>query len=84
MTDYAELVGRLRKIESDPIGGGLAHNWHRNPDGPKAADAITALRDEVEGFRGCLATASGELMVAQSEAATLRERVRVLEALCAQ
>lgn len=37
----------LLQVDSDPIGAGLARNWHRNPDGPEAASLITALRERV-------------------------------------
>ena len=42
MTD---IVERLRKVESGPTRHpGVATNWHRNPDGPEAADEIERLR----------------------------------------
>ena len=43
ISKYDELVERLLRVESDDIGGGLANNWPRNPDGPEAAAAIEAL-----------------------------------------
>lgn len=48
--DKLVIVERLRKIEIDPIGEGLARNWHRNPDGPEAAAMIEAL---YEALLGC-------------------------------
>ena len=39
MTD--DLVKRLRKVEPDAPGERT--RWHRNPDGPEAADRIEAL-----------------------------------------
>ena len=42
-SEHGELVERLRAVESDPIGCGLARNWYRNPDGPEAADLIESL-----------------------------------------
>lgn len=46
-----DLVARLRAIESEPIGAGLAKNWYRNPDGPEAADRIEALSAENDRLR---------------------------------
>lgn len=45
------LVERLRAVESDPIGDGLANNRYRNPDGPEAAERIEALEAELERVR---------------------------------
>lgn len=36
-----DLVKRLRKVEPDAPGERT--RWHRNPDGPEAADRIEAL-----------------------------------------
>ena len=52
-----DLIERLNKIESDPIGCGLAQNWHRNPDGPEAATAITTLQAQRDEFREALGKA---------------------------
>ena len=50
----ADLIERLRKIDSDPIGCGLAQYWHRNPDGPEAAAEIERLREQVKQMREAL------------------------------
>ena len=42
-----DLLNRLRAV--DPPGGNEhSTRWHRNPDGPEAADRIEALEAEVE------------------------------------
>ena len=50
-----ELIARLRKVESSrgPYRGqaGVTTNWHKNPDGPEAADTIKALRAERDALR---------------------------------
>lgn len=39
-----DLIERLRKVEgSTPDSLGIRTCWHRNPDGPEAADRIEAL-----------------------------------------
>lgn len=40
-----DLKARLRKVESsrEYAGANVTTNWHRNPDGPEAADRIEAL-----------------------------------------
>ena len=48
--DNGELLARLEKIDSDPIGAGLARNWHRNPDGPEAAALIRQYREALRPF----------------------------------
>jgi len=67
MTDIAGLCERLRAVESSrgPSNWSgireVTTNWHRNPDGTKAADAlerqaaeIERLRDKVEGLESDL------------------------------
>jgi len=50
-----ELEARLRAVESSSTRSEVSTNWHRNPDGPEAADAIHTLRERnaalVEGLR---------------------------------
>jgi hypothetical protein len=49
MTDIAGLCERLRAVESSRKFGvttAVTTNWHRNPDGPEAADAIERLSSE--------------------------------------
>lgn len=46
MTD---LLERLRKVEPDKPG--IRTRWHRNPDGPEAADEIERLRGDLEIMR---------------------------------
>jgi len=41
-----DLVKRLRKIEPDTPG--IRTRWHRNPDGPEAADCIEQLERLLE------------------------------------
>lgn len=49
-----ELEARLRAVESSSTRSEVSTNWHRNPDGPEAADAIRTLRERnaalVEGL----------------------------------
>lgn len=47
--DGQDLLERLRAVESSRGDSDYASNWHRNPDGPEAADEIERLRD----FRNC-------------------------------
>jgi hypothetical protein len=60
MTDTASLVSRLRAVESgspDFLGddeGRCVTCWHRNPDGPEAADHIEAQADEIARLREAL------------------------------
>lgn len=43
-----DLVERLRKVESAAsFAGEPTTNWHRNPDGPEAADQIAILESEL-------------------------------------
>jgi hypothetical protein len=39
-----DLLERLRRVESGSPRGEFMTNWHRNPDGPEAADRIERLR----------------------------------------
>ena len=41
--DIAGLCERLRAVESMRRHGGNTTSWHRNPDGPEAADLIERL-----------------------------------------
>lgn len=50
LSERAELlatVERLRAVESSQ-NGGITTNWHRNPDGPEAADLIERMADLLE------------------------------------
>jgi hypothetical protein len=44
-----DLLERLRKVEPDKPG--VRTRWHRNPDGPEAADEIERLRGDLEIMR---------------------------------
>jgi len=60
MTDIAGLCERLRAVESSrgPSNWSgireVTTNWHRNPDGTKAADALERLAAEIERLREAL------------------------------
>ena len=77
-----DLLNRLRTV--DPPGGNEhSTRWHRNPDGPKAADRIETLEAEVERLRDKLWQRNMELSwdpeyVTQVE--RLQARKRELEA----
>ena len=54
--DIAGLCERLRAVESSRVHGGFSAdrattNWHRNPDGPEAADTIERQAAEIERIR---------------------------------
>jgi hypothetical protein len=52
--DLKALCGQLRAVESSSTGGGpldigsVTTNWHRNPNGPQAADTIERLQADLE------------------------------------
>ena len=46
-TPRDDLLERLRRVESGSPRGEFTTNWHRNPDGPEAADRIERLEAEV-------------------------------------
>ena len=57
--DIAGLCERLRAVESSRVHGGFSAdrattNWHRNPDGPQAADTLERQAAEIERLRGAL------------------------------
>lgn len=65
MTNHNELLERLEAVESSgsPNNEGdkswhdtanCTTNWHRNPDGPEAAQAIRRLTDEIDALREAL------------------------------
>jgi len=57
MTDIAGLCERLRAVESSRKFGvttAVTTNWHRNPEGPKAADTLERQAAEIERLRGAL------------------------------
>jgi hypothetical protein len=51
--DIAGLCERLRAVESSGHGG-VTTNWHRNPEGPEAADTLERQAAEIERLRGGL------------------------------
>jgi hypothetical protein len=51
--DIAGLCERLRAVESSGHDG-VTTNWHRNPDGPEAADTIERQAAEIERLRKAL------------------------------
>lgn len=57
--DIAGLCKRLRAVESSRVHGGFSAdrattNWHRNPDGPEAADTLERQAAEIERLRAGL------------------------------
>jgi hypothetical protein len=66
--DIAGLCERLRAVESSRVHGGFSADcatthWHRNPDGPEAADTLERQAAEIERLRGALEEAD-RLLVA--------------------
>ena len=58
----SDLIGRLNAVDSsgDELGGKVYTNNYRNPDGPEAAQAITALTGQLSDAKTMLtATAEG-------------------------
>ena len=51
--DIAGLCERLRAVESSGHGD-VTTNWHRNPDGPPAADTLERQAAEIERLREAL------------------------------
>jgi hypothetical protein len=51
--DIAGLCERLRAVESSGHGG-VTTNWHRNPDGPEAANTLERQAAEIERLRDAL------------------------------
>jgi hypothetical protein len=51
--DIAGLCERLRAVESSGHGS-VTTNWHRNPDGPPAADTLERQAAQIERLRGAL------------------------------
>jgi len=54
--DIAGLCERLRAVESSRVHGGFSADcatthWHRNPDGPEAADTLERQAAEIERLR---------------------------------
>jgi hypothetical protein len=49
--DIAGLCERLRAVESSGHSG-VTTNWHRNPDGPEAADTLERQAAENKRLRG--------------------------------
>jgi hypothetical protein len=58
--DIAGQCERLRAVESSGHGG-VTTNWHRNPDGPQAADTLERQAAEIARLRGALASAAETL-----------------------
>lgn len=57
MIYHAELLAKLRQVDSfNKHGhpGAICTNWHRNPEGPEAANIIEALLSEIAALRGDL------------------------------
>ena len=67
-----DLLARLEKIDSDPIGAGLARNWHRNPDGPEAAARIRELEAGLSASVGYLLNAKIDLETGATKATAIR------------
>ena len=44
MNEIDDLLRRLRFVEAGDGCGDHVKHWHRNPDGPEAADALERLR----------------------------------------
>jgi len=65
-TDIAGLCERLRAVESSRKFGvttAVTTNWHRNPEGPEAADTIERQAAEIERLRGALEVKADEGML---------------------
>lgn len=87
MTDLEALKARLREVESSrPDIIGISTHWHRNPEGPEAADAIERLEADL-AQRDAELAASQEVLGEQlairqrleAEVARLREANGILE-----
>jgi hypothetical protein len=58
--DIAGLCERLRVVESSRVHGGFSAdrattNWHRNPDGPQAADTLERQAAKIKQLEKALA-----------------------------
>jgi hypothetical protein len=67
--DIAGLCEKLRAVESSRVHGGFSAdrattNWHRNPDGPPAADTLERQAAEIERLR---AAAKEALICAEAD-----------------
>jgi len=60
--DIAGLCERLRAGESSRHDG-VATNWHRNPDGPEAADTLERQAVENKRLQGALEEADARIGV---------------------
>lgn len=60
--DIAGLCERLRAVESSGHGD-VTTNWHRNPDGPPAADTLERQAAEIERLREALEEADARIGV---------------------
>jgi hypothetical protein len=60
--DIAGLCERLRAVESSGHSG-VTTNWHRNPDGPEAADTLERQAAEIERLRGALERIASTLLL---------------------
>jgi hypothetical protein len=57
-----ELIALLLKVEGNrPDSLGICSQWYRNPEGPQAADTITALQAELAEARARIAVLEGAL-----------------------
>jgi hypothetical protein len=77
--DIAGLCERLRAVESSGHGG-VTTNWHRNPDGPEAADTLERQAAEIKRLRGALEVARHALVCTEN----LRCTDQSIEALAAK
>ena len=71
----SDIVERLRKVDSSGTRKStkkLTTNWHRNPDGPEAADEIGRLRLELCQSEGRCETLRARLAEAERDAARYR------------
>jgi hypothetical protein len=65
--DIAGLCERLRAVESSRKFGvttAATTIWHRNPEGPEAADTLERQAAEIERLRGAITVAAVELQLA--------------------
>ena len=85
MTDVTqgELIALLLKVEGGrPDSLGISTQWHRNPEGPQAVQALATARAEIEALKTTLGQRNDELHCALARIAELEalaERVKVLE-----
>lgn len=80
--DDTGLVEKLRQVDSNDsefYGPDEPRTcWHRNPEGPEAADRITALTADVVTLARQSADKSAELAALSADNAGLREALRAV------